>query len=125
MLHSSIKIEHRRGQSIGGVRVTSRIEVVSFPAICFRDFTLTPAVLFLSWSSDGVIAYLQGGNGLQSGDIWVLPPDGEPTPFFTSEADKWHATFSPDGKWLAYSAVAGSRGVKYTFVPTPVRALQS
>ena len=35
-------------------------------------------------------------------DIWVLPPDGSPAPFFTSEANESHATFSPDGRWLAY-----------------------
>ena len=34
-----------------------------------------------SWSSEGVIAWLEAG------DIWALPPDGDPAPFFTSEAD--------------------------------------
>jgi Tol biopolymer transport system component len=50
----------------------------------------------MSWSSDGVIAYLEGG------DIWVLPPDGAPAPFFTSETAERYPTFSPDGRWLAY-----------------------
>ncbi len=48
-----------------------------------------------SWSSEGVIAYLQGS------DIWALPPDGEPAPLFTSEARETHVSFSPDGRWLA------------------------
>ena len=66
----------------------------------------------MSWSSDGVIAYLQGG------DIWMLPPDGEPAPFFTSESYERYATFSPDGKWLAYTAES-SRGSEVYIRPYP------
>jgi DNA-binding SARP family transcriptional activator/Tol biopolymer transport system component len=54
-----------------------------------------------SWSSQGVIAYLEGG------DIWVLPPDGEPAPFFTSEVREEYPTFSPDGAWMAYNSRGG------------------
>ncbi len=54
-----------------------------------------------SWSSEGVIAYLEGG------DIWMLPPDGDPARFFTSEEFESYATFSPDGEWLAYAAPGG------------------
>jgi len=66
----------------------------------------------MSWSSDGVISYLQGG------DIWMLPPDGEPAPFFTSEVNERWATFSPDGKWLAYSATS-TRGREVYIRPYP------
>ena len=56
-----------------------------------------------SVSADGVIAWLQNG------DIWTLPPGGEPAPFFTSDAMEAYATFSGDGRWLAYSsATTGS-----------------
>lgn len=51
-----------------------------------------------SVSADGVIAFLQNG------DIWTLPPGGEPTLFFTSDAREAYATFSGDGRWLAYSS---------------------
>ncbi|MDO9318297.1 MAG: hypothetical protein Q7V56_08865 [Gammaproteobacteria bacterium] len=51
-----------------------------------------------SVSADGVIAYLQNG------DIWTLPPGGEPAPLFTSDAIEAFATFSGDGRWLAYSS---------------------
>jgi eukaryotic-like serine/threonine-protein kinase len=51
------------------------------------------------WSSRGVIAYLQ------EGDVWVIPPDSEARPFFTtSEATEGWPTFSPDGRWLAYAS---------------------
>ena len=49
-----------------------------------------------SWSSEGVIAFLEGD------DIWILPPDGRPAPFVTTEWVEWDATFSSDGRWLAY-----------------------
>ena len=54
-----------------------------------------------SWSSQGVIAFLEAG------DIWVLPTDGTPAPFFTSEGFESYATFSPDGEWLAYNGPGG------------------
>ena len=48
----------------------------------------------------------------------MLPPDGEPAPFFTSEAIEANATFSPDGKWLAYTG-SGSRGDEVYIRPYP------
>jgi serine/threonine-protein kinase len=51
----------------------------------------------LSWSATGVIAYQQDG------DIWVVPPGAEPRPFLVSEeVRESHATFSPNGRWVAY-----------------------
>jgi Tol biopolymer transport system component len=64
-----------------------------------------------SWSSTGVIAFLEGG------DIWVVPPDGEPRAFFESEGDERWATFSPDGAWLAY--VSSDNGVYVRPYPGP------
>ncbi len=52
----------------------------------------------MSWSQDGVIAYLEGG------DVWLLRPNASSEPFFTSDASESHATFSPDGRRLAYVA---------------------
>jgi len=60
-----------------------------------------------SWSSEGVIAWLEAG------DIWVLPPDGSPAPFFTSEENETYATFSPDGQWLAYVSDRSERREVY------------
>ena len=61
-----------------------------------------------SWSSEGVIAFREAG------DIWVLPPDGSPAPFFTSEYFESNATFSPDGQWLAY--VSNQNGPRSIYV---------
>lgn len=82
---------------------------------------LAPSIWYqhmMSWSSEGVIAYLQG-NDAQGRDIWILPPDGEPVLFFTSETDETYATFSPDGKWLAYTSIGGSRGSEVYIRPYP------
>ena len=61
------------------------------------------ARLVSSWSSGGVIAFLQ------EEDVWVLPADGTPTPFFASEASERDPTFSPDGQWLAYTSNESGR----------------
>jgi len=61
-----------------------------------RDQTLS------SWSVDGVIAFLQDD------DIWVLPdpldPASEAYAFIESTFVERFPTFSPDGKWLAYTS---------------------
>ncbi len=58
----------------------------------------TPA----SWSPDGkVLAFLEGG------DIWVLPFDNgehEPRPVVQTRFTEEYPTFSPDGRWLAYTS---------------------
>jgi len=61
-----------------------------------------------SWSPQGVIAYLQDG------DIWIQPNDREPAPFFQSAAIEFVPTFSPDGRWLAYSS--NQSGVNEVYV---------
>ena len=65
-----------------------------------------------SWSSEGVIAWLEHDD---SGvfDIWVLPPDGDAAPFFTSAEQETYATFSPDGQWLAYVSDRSERQEVY------------
>jgi eukaryotic-like serine/threonine-protein kinase len=52
----------------------------------------------VSWSVNGDIAYMDGG------DVWVLPPGGEPKPFLTAGTQNAWATFSPDGHWIAYGS---------------------
>jgi serine/threonine-protein kinase len=57
-----------------------------------------------SWSSDGKsLAYVQIG---QSGkrELWVLSLEGErkPRALLANQFDNWTASFSPDGKYLAY-----------------------
>ena len=65
-----------------------------------------------SWSSQGVIAWSEADDsGLL--DIWVLPPDGDPAPLFTSENDEFHAAFSHDGQWLAYASDRSGRPEVY------------
>ena len=74
-----------------------------------------------SWSSEGVIAWLEDdGSGVY--DIWVWPPDGAPAPFFRSAADERNATFSPDGQWLAYLEVGS--GIYVRPYPGPEPATQ-
>ena len=57
-----------------------------------------------SWSSNGVLAFLEGD--LSSLDIMVLSMDGdsEPEPFRETPFTETHPAFSPDGNWLAYAS---------------------
>jgi eukaryotic-like serine/threonine-protein kinase len=65
-----------------------------------------------SWSSKGVIAYLQQSDSGDE-DIWTLAPDGKPTPFVATRANEWYPVFSPDGHWLAYVSDAGGQDEVY------------
>lgn len=57
-----------------------------------------------SWSSEGVLAFLEFDLKTHNWDIWVLPPNGEAQPFFESPFMEAWPAFSPDGKWLAYAS---------------------
>lgn len=65
--------------------------------------------MLATWSSTGVIAYLLQDMNDEDLDIWVLPPGGEPMPFFQSNSIEAYATFSPDGRWLAYASDQAGR----------------
>jgi len=67
------------------------------------ELIVSPAATLFSWSVQGAIAYRNDG------DLWIRPPDGEPERFFTSDAQEAWATFSPDGRWLAYAADQSGR----------------
>jgi len=67
----------------------------------------SPTGVIYSWSAEGPIAYERDG------DIWILPPDGDPAPFFISDVEEFHATFSPDGHWLAYVSSQSGRNEVY------------
>ena len=59
-----------------------------------------------SWSSDGRVLTFREVNPTTGSDIWVLPLEGErqPRPFLQSRSAETEATFSPDGRWLAYAS---------------------
>ena len=53
-----------------------------------------------SWSPDDVLAFDdRTSTGL---DIWMLPLDGDPSPFLDTSFNETMPMFSPDGQWLAY-----------------------
>ena len=61
----------------------------------------------MDWSTQGVIMYLEAG------DLWAVAPGEEPVPFFESEASERFATFSPDGRWVAYTSNQSGREEVY------------
>jgi hypothetical protein len=76
------------------------------------------------WLSDGryLAYYRQDPQGKNGTDIWILPlfGDKKPFPFLASPFNEAQASFSPDGRWLAYvSDESGKYGVYV--VPFPQR----
>ena len=62
-----------------------------------------------SWASDGLaLAFYEDQTGTQTGrDLWILPVDADGTPgtpveFLATSFEERAATFSPNGRWLAY-----------------------
>jgi len=68
-----------------------------------------------SVSPDGrFLLFSRTGPGT-AGDIWVLPLEGERKPyaFLQTPANEFNATFSPDGKWVAYVSFESGRAEVY------------
>jgi Tol biopolymer transport system component len=60
----------------------------------------------VSWSPDGRFVLYVTNNERTSNDIWVLLRDGTGSPYpylHTAASENW-ASFSPDGRWVAFSA---------------------
>jgi serine/threonine-protein kinase len=67
------------------------------------------------WSRDGrFLLYTQFGT-TGSGNVWVLPLEGERKPFPLAEShfEQGGAHFSPDGHWVAYRSDESGRGEIY------------
>ena len=80
----------------------------------------------VSWSPDGRFVLYVTNNDRTSNDIWVLLRDGSGAPYpylHTAASENW-AAFSPDGKWVVFSAADSNSGQPEVFVapfPAPTR----
>ena len=75
-----------------------------------------------TWSPDGTVLAYTEVSPLTSGDIWILPGDGEAEsfPFINSTFDERAPAFSPDGRFVAYiSDESGQYEVYVQSYPTP------
>jgi Tol biopolymer transport system component len=64
------------------------------------------------WSPDGkYILYERSGGPSTKVDLWVLPLDDSSKPYAYLETpfEEAHATFSPDGRWVAYASNESGR----------------
>jgi serine/threonine protein kinase len=75
-----------------------------------------------SAAPDGKFLLFFTGNALSptGNDLWVLPlvGDAKPKPFVQTEFNETYATFSPDGRWVAYTSAESGRNEVYV-VPFP------
>ena len=78
----------------------------------------------VSWSPDGRFVLYVTNTEHTSNDIWVLLRDGSGSPYpylHTAASENW-AAFSPDGKWVAFSATdSGQPEVFVAPFPAPTR----
>jgi serine/threonine-protein kinase len=76
-------------------------------------FASDHAVMPTSWSRDGRFIAVTETHPVTGLDIWLIPSEGEPRPLVVTEANENAATFSPDGKWIAYQSDASGRAEIY------------
>ena len=69
----------------------------------------------------GLVIYSRDAFGTGN-DLWTVPIDGDPNPqvFLATRHDEASATFSPDGRWIAYQSNSSGRSEVYV-LPFPVR----
>jgi Tol biopolymer transport system component len=82
----------------------SLVEVVGTPSrpCDVRQCNILPS----AWSADGrFIAYTFLGSFPQTADVWILPlfGDRKPFPLVQTKFLEGSGTFSPDGRWIAYT----------------------
>ncbi len=60
----------------------------------------------VDWSSDGKLLLFRSTDPKTLFDLWILPLNGDrkPVPFAQAPFNEAWASFSPDGKWIAYSS---------------------
>ena len=68
-----------------------------------------------SWSRDGRYLLFSSIDPKSGSDIWVLPMQGDhkPAPFLRTEFSEGRASFSPDGRWVAYDSNESGRNEVY------------
>ena len=64
-----------------------------------------------SWSRDGRFLLFTSSDPKTQNDIWVLPLEGDrkPVPFLRTESIAREGSFSPDGRWVAYTSFESGR----------------
>ena len=84
-----------------------------------RTVTSSTGLSLTTWSASGVFG------GVTRGDIWTAREGEAARPFFSSPEFELYPTFSPDGKWIAYSAVKNNRSEVFVRpYPGPEPAVQ-
>ena len=67
------------------------------------------------FSPDGRLLLYERSDPKTQYDLWVVPLSGDrkPRPFLRTEASEAHASFSPNGRWVAYASDAPGRAEVY------------
>jgi eukaryotic-like serine/threonine-protein kinase len=67
------------------------------------------------WSPNGEVFIYRASGATTRNDLWIKPrdPQQQPYPFLATPFDENYATFSPDGRWLAYASNESGRSEIY------------
>ena len=66
-----------------------------------------------SWSPDGETLVIEVVNPTTLEDIWILPREGEPSPWLATPFRERRPELSPDGRWLIYLSDESGRTEVY------------
>jgi len=99
----SFQIYQKLASGVGPEEILLKSEIPSLPT---------------SWSADGKFILYTGVDPKTSFDIWVLPLAGDrkPFPFLQTPFIESRASFSPDGRWIAYQS--NDQGLNELYVQT-------
>lgn len=93
-----------RDVTFGGVLSSGVIFLVPSSGVGTEQLMFKGGYYPTDWTLDGklILGYRFG----QRNDLWILPTFGDrnPYPFLQSKFDEFQGTFSPDGKWIAYTS---------------------
>lgn len=93
-----------RDVTFGGAMSSGVILVVPSSGVGAEELMFKGGYYLTDWSMDGKL--FLGQKYEKRNDLWILPTFGDrtPYPFLQTEFDEFQGTFSPDGRWIAYTS---------------------
>ncbi len=98
-------IAFSRDVTFGGTLGDSgAIFLISSSGVGAEQLMFKGGYFLTDWTRDGRL--ILGQKYGKRNDLWILPTFGDrnPYPFLQTEFDEFQGTFSPDGRWIAYTS---------------------
>ena len=97
-------IAFSRDVTFGGALSSGVIFLVPSSGVGAEQLMFKGGYYLTDWTLDGRLILAQKYG--KRNDLWILPTFGDrnPYPFLQTEFDEFQGTFSPDGRWIAYTS---------------------